>query len=93
MQELIDRIYKEQEEYLANIEKLSPKEIIAKAYEICYREEFISILETEEFDDKTVAVLLATPNILDTLYAEWLDTDGGVVDMLTDVIRTFVEEE
>lgn len=93
MQELIDRIYKEQEEYLANIEKLSPKEIIAKAYEICYREEFISILETEEFDDKTVAVLLATPNILDTLYSEWLDTDGGVVDMLTDVIRTFVEEE
>ena len=93
MDKLIERINKEQEEYLNRIKQLTPEEIIAKAYEICYREEFIIILENEEFDDKTVAILSATPNILNTLYGEWLDTDGGVTEMLTDVITTFVEEE
>ena len=93
MQRLIDRIHKEQEEYLENIKQLPPEEIIGKAYEICYREEFICILETTEFDNDTMAILLATPNLIDTLYAEWLDTDGGVTEMLTDVITTFIEEE
>lgn len=93
MQRLIDRIHQEQERYLEYIEQLPPKEIIAKAYEICYREEFISILETTEFADDELAFLLATPSLISVLYAEWLDTDGGVTEMLTDVITTFVEGE
>lgn len=90
MQRLIDRIHQEQKEYLKRIEQLPPKEIIAKAYEICYREEFISILEMEEFADDELAFLLATPSLISVLYAEWLDTDGSIVQMLTDVIYTFV---
>lgn len=93
MKELIDRIHKEQAEYLERIKQLPPEEIIRKAYEICYREEFVVILETKMFDDDTLAVLQNTPHILDILYDEWLKTDASVTEILTEVIHAFVEEE
>ena len=93
MNELINRIHKEQAEYLEYIKQLSPEEIIRKAYEICYREEFIVILETKIFDDDTLTVLQDTPHLLDVLYDEWLKTDAGVTEILTEVIDNFVEEE
>jgi hypothetical protein len=92
-QKLINHIHEEHKEYLEHIEQLSPKEIISKAYEICYREEFISIIEGSILSDETIEVLLNIPHIIDVLYDEWLKTDGSVCDMLTDVIINFVEEE
>lgn len=90
---LIDKIHEEQKQYLAGIAKLPPNKIIDKAYEICYRNEFVCILESTEFDDETMAVLANTPNVLDVLYDEWLKTDVSVCDMLEDVVREFVREE
>ena len=92
MNELIDRIRIEEQRYLDYIATLSPREIIGKAYEICWREEFICLLETTMFDDETLAILLNTSNLLDVLYDEWLKTDVSVHNMLYDVIRDFVEE-
>lgn len=83
---LLERIHKEQEEYLEEIKQLPPEKIIAKAYEMCYREEFIIILETGHLDDKTIDKLLKYPFIIDMLYSKWLNTDGSICDMLIDVI-------
>lgn len=83
---LLNRIHKEQEEYIEKIKQLSPEQIIAKAYEICYREEFIGILETGYFDDNTIDKLLKYPVVIDMLYSKWLNTDGSICDMLIDVI-------
>ena len=93
MKNFINRIHAEQTQYLADIAQLPPNKIIEKAYEICYRNEFVSILESTMFDDETMAVLMNTPNILDILYDEWLRTDASVCDMLEDVIRDFAESE
>ena len=93
MTKLINRICKEHEEYLEHIKQLPPEEIIGKAYEICYREEFINIIENSILSAETVKVLLNTPHVIDVLYDEWLKTDGSICDMLTDVIINFVEEE
>ena len=92
MEELIERIRKEHAEYLEHIKQLPPEEIIRKAYEICYREEFIIILETKIFDADTLAVLQNTPHLLDVLYDEWLKTDASVTEILTEVIYAFAEE-
>ena len=89
MNKLIDRIHAEHQQYLADIAQLPPIEIIRKAYEICWREEFICLLENTEFDDKTLSVFNNTPHLLDTLYDEWLSTDISVHDMLSDVIYNF----
>ena len=93
MERLIKRIHEEQKEYLARMEQMPPREIINKAYEICYREEFMCILENTEFAEEEIEVLLGTPNVLAVLYDEWLKTDASVCDMLEDVIRDFVREE
>lgn len=88
-EKLVNKIHEEQEQYLVEIEKLPPKEIIFKAYEICYREEFVGMLENTEYSDETMEQLLALPNPIGVLYNEWLGTDGGVCEMLEDVIRNF----
>lgn len=91
-EQLVDKIHNEQEQYLAEIEKLPPKEIIFKAYQICYREEIVNILEITEFTDKFTKELLKLQNPIATLYDTWLNTDCGVCEMLEDVIRNFEEE-
>lgn len=91
-EQLVNKIHEEYKQFLAEIEKLSPKEIISKAYEICYREEFICILENTEYSEETMTKLLGLPNPVGVLYDEWLHTDCGVCDMLEDVIKEFEEE-
>ena len=93
MNELIDRIHAEEKEYLEFVAKLPPEEIIRKSYEICWREEFVILLETTMFDDETLAVLTNTPNLLDVLYDECLKADIGVGDILSEIIRDFAESE
>ena len=88
-EKLVNKIHEEHEEFLAEIEKLPPKEIIFKAYEICYREEFVNVLENTEYSDKVMEKLLELPNPIGVLYDDWLHMDCGVYEMLEDVIRNF----
>lgn len=88
-EKLVNKIYDEQEQYLAEIEKLPPKEIIFKAYEICYREEFVGMLENTEYSDEVMTKLLELPNPIGVLYDDWLHMDCGVYDVLEEVIRNF----
>ena len=88
-EKLVNKIHKEHEQFLAEIEKLPPKEIIFKAYEICYREELVGMLENTEYSDEVMAKLLELPNPVGVLYDEWLHYDCGVCEMLEDVIRNF----
>ena len=93
-EQLIKRIHAEHEEWLAELKQKSVDEIIRKAYEICYREELISILESYNFTDEEVETLLRwSPSIVGILYDEWLKTDASVCEMLTDVITDFLYEE
>ena len=90
--QLVNKIHDEQDRYLARIEKLPPKEIIYKAYEICYREEFVNILENTEYPDEFTRKLLEMPKPICSLYDAWLGMDCGVWEMLEDVIRSLKEE-
>ncbi len=85
--ELITKVLKEQADYLAAMRQKPAEEIIARAYEICYREEIATILESEDFDDDKMATLLALPNPVGFIYSEWLKIDDGVGEMLTNNIR------
>ena len=90
--ELLDRIHAEQKNYLNRITRLKPHEIIAKAYEINWRNEFVIQLENTVFDDETLEVLLDTPYLLDALYEEWLGIDDGIGDMVADAIHYFAKK-
>lgn len=93
MERLANKVQQEQAEYFKRIEQLTPKEIIEKAYEICYRNEFVCIIENAIYDEETVELLLNIPHLIDLLYDEWLCTDASVCEMLEDVITDFVYDE
>lgn len=86
-EKLVNKIHEEQDNYLAEIEKLPPKKIIFKAYEICYREEFVNILENTEFSEELTQALSDLPNPIGYLYDLWLGVDSSAWDMLEDMIR------
>ena len=88
-EKLVNKIHEEQEQFLAEIEKLPPKGIIYSAYEITCREELMNVLENTEFSDETTEKLLALPNPIGVLYDEWLGMDCGFYEMFEDMIRSF----
>ena len=90
--QLIDRIHAEHEEFLAELKKKPVDVIIDYAYEICYREELVSILEGINMTEEEIAKLLQLPNPVGFLYDEWLKTDASVVGMLEEVVTDFLYE-
>lgn len=88
-EKLVNKIHEEHEQFLAKIEKLPPKEIICKAYEITCREEIVNILENTEFSDIITTRLLELPNPIGILYDEWLHMDCGFYEIFEDMIRNF----
>ena len=90
---LVEKIHKEQQEYLENLKKQPADKIIEASYETCYRNEIICLLESSDIDDEDdIATLLAMPDTLGELYNEWLSADCSVCDMLLDVIFDYVRE-
>lgn len=87
---VLERIHKEQKAYYDRIEKLPPRAIINKAYEMCYRDELMIILENTEFSDEVYEKLLSETYILEFLYDEWLDADVSICQELEDIIERVV---
>lgn len=92
-EQLIERIRNEHKEFLAELQKQPADKIIRRAYEICYREEFVSLLEADYFTEEEIAKLLQLPNPVGFLYNEWLKTDASVCEMLEEVITNYLYEE
>ena len=92
-QQLIDRIHANHKEWLADLKKQGVDQVIRRAYEICYREEFICLLETKYLEDEEIAKLLKLADPVGYLYSEWLKTDASVCEMLEEVITDYLYEE
>ena len=63
------------------------------AYELTYKEELLTILESADFDLSTYIWLYNKDLPLDYLYGIWLHCDASVTDILVDMIREEKEEE
>lgn len=88
------KINREMNEYLAEIKKKSPEEIVEAAYEITYKQEILCMFECEgAFNDKQSMAILKTKNALDYLYQEWLDYDGSVLDELRSSVNLAIENQ
>ena len=89
---LIDRIREEHKKFIWDLHFQPAHKIIRSAYEICYREEFMCLLETKYLEDEEIEKLLKLPKPLEFLYNEWLKTDASVCEMLEDVIADYLAE-
>ena len=92
-EQLMERIYKENMDFLAEVRKLPIDQVIGLAYEICYREEFMCMLENcASLDDEEIEKLLKLPKPVEFLYNQWLRTDASICEMLEDVISDYLAE-
>ena len=85
--ELLEKCQDELENWKAiQLKELKGEEIFQCAYELTYKEELLTILESADFDLSTYIWLYNKDLPLDYLYGIWLHCDASVTDILVDMI-------
>lgn len=85
--ELLEKCQDELESWKAiQLKELKGEEIFQCAYELTYKEELLTILESADFDLSTYIWLYNKDLPLDYLYGIWLHCDASVTDILIDMI-------
>ena len=95
MNDVSNRAVREFSEFLNSIEADFPKTTCTTAYEITMKSTIVSALITldteKKMDERFWNHLRVQRNILDFLYALWLDDDRTLVDEFSIIMRDLVE--
>ena len=95
MNDVSNRAVREFSEFLNIIEADFPKPTCTTAYEIAMKSTIVSALITldteKQMDERFWNHLRVQRNILDFLYALWLDDDRTLVDEFSTIIKDLVE--
>ena len=92
MNDVSNRAVREFSEFLNSIEADFPKPTCTTAYEITMKSTIIITLDTEkQMDERFWNHLRVQRNILDFLYALWLDDDRTLVDEFSTIMKDLVE--
>ena len=95
MNDVSNRAVREFSEFLDSVEKNFTKPISSTAYEITMKSTIVSALITldteKQMDERFWNHLRVQRNILDFLYALWLDDDRTLVDEFSTIIKDLVE--
>lgn len=95
MNDVSNRAVREFSEFLNIIEDDFPKPTCTTAYEITMKSTIVSALITldteKQMDERFWNHLRVQRNILDFLYALWLDDDRTLVDEFSTIIKDLVE--
>lgn len=96
MNDLQDKLYKkvqeEHQSFIKELQQSTAEEVIARAYELVMRENFLIIFESEELTDTEVKKLLKLEHPLAECYEEWLGNDYSYMDMLGDTVADLAED-
>ena len=85
---LREKALEELENFKEEVEKLPPKEIVHKAYELCIKEELLYFLDDiDYYAEEKIEVLLKEKYPLDFLYQEWIHCDSGFEDLWINLIQ------
>ena len=95
MNDVNNRIFREFTEFFDNVEKSASEISVTMAYEITMKSTIstaIIVLESEgRLEERYWNHLRVQNNILDFLYALWLDDDRTLVDEFSTIIKDLVE--
>lgn len=90
--QLLSKASQEYNDYVEQVKRLPPEQIVGACYELVLKENFLSVIERQDLSEETVDVLLTTNTPLDELYREWLGNDYSMMDMLQDTADEFAED-
>ena len=95
MNDVNSRIFREFSEFLKETENVPPEMRVSLAYEITIKSTIASALidlaSENKLDERYWNHLRVQRNILDFLYALWLDDDRTLVDEFTTILKDLVE--
>ena len=95
MNDVSNRVVREFSEFLNSIEADFPKPTCTTAYEITMKSTIVSALITldteKQMDERFWNHLRVQRNILNFLYALWLDGDRTLVDEFSTIMKDLVE--
>ncbi|MCI8521257.1 MAG: DUF3848 domain-containing protein [Clostridia bacterium] len=85
---LYERLEKEYNEFIEDLKKLPPEEIIEESYKKVIRDDIIMSFEGDDvyLDKEQLIALLKCKHPLYECYEAWMDTDYSYMDMLRDAI-------
>lgn len=82
----------EQQEYINNLLKKTPKEIVCAAYEKVIRDEIYIMIKYRELSIPCMEYLSTLKYPIAQCYDAWSKSDYSYVDMIRDSIEDFVNE-
>lgn len=85
-QEFIEKIEQEYSTLKQVLEQKTPKEIIAKAYELVVKEQIKDELKYRNYDKSELKALLKRKDILEEFYQDWRNADGRLGEVLENTI-------
>ena len=84
--QLWEKAQEEQSEYVEELKRLPPEQIVDKAYEKTMRDDILITFEDDSLSDKQVEALAKLDCPLSVCYDEWQKTDVTYMDRLRDVV-------
>ena len=89
---LYEKISKEYDNYINELEKQTPSFIIDKSYETTIKEEIIYLFDPNSmyFSDKQIKELYKCKYPLETLYNDWLKNDFGINDDIRESVNEYL---
>lgn len=96
-EQLWEKASKEQSEYTAELQKLTPEQIIEKCYETVMREDILLTFEYEcnspQLSNEQVKALLKMKYPIDACYNAWQKSDVTYMDRIQETVDKFSEKE
>ena len=79
---LNDKLEKEYDKFINNLEQKEPKEIINYSYEKVIKEDILMLFKVIELPKEIVIEMIGKDNLLDHMYSDWLNVDDSLASEL-----------
>lgn len=95
-EKLIEKVENEYKEFVEELKKKTPEEIIENAYELTSKDEIIGQLKEMTLDEDEIKTMLKEDSLLAQFYSDWLDYDSQLGEnisySMTDTIEIIMND-
>ena len=88
-QKLAEKVERELADFREDILSKSPQEVYDAAYQIILKNDIAECFSEADYSPQAAKALLKSPNLLNDIYAEWIETDYSHMEDLRQTIADF----
>ena len=86
---LTDKVQRELSSFWEEMQQKSPQEIYEAAYQIALKNDIAECFSEADYSPQAAKALLKSPNLLNDIYAEWIETDYSHMEDWRQTIADF----